>query len=114
MLCREWMCAALLFHLRAYAIEDGESKVFGLQTQVLEMPTTESFLRYTFPSNNTEQLQAFTICVRLKLLQYRELVPSFSYSYSDRADNGILMCKSGVREACVCSKAWSLTWRRYQ
>lgn len=67
--------------------------MFRVQADVLEPGTTEEFLRYAFPPDNTAWISALTVCVRIKVLQYRDIVPFFSYAYSDRADNAFFMCE---------------------
>lgn len=73
--------------------------MFAVQTDVLKPGSTKEFLRYAFPANNSAWLSALTICIRVKILQYRDIVPFFSYAYSDRADNALLMCKLR-RQSC--------------
>lgn len=67
--------------------------MFRIQTDVLKPGSTEEYVRHAFSLNNQTLLNAFTVCVRTKIIQYREIVPFYSYSYSDRADNGLLMCE---------------------
>lgn len=72
---------------------DDESIMYGIQTDVLKPGTTEEYVRYAFPLNNTTLLSSFTVCIRTKIIQYREVVPIFSYAFSDRADNALMMCE---------------------
>ncbi|XP_068232230.1 uncharacterized protein [Palaemon carinicauda] len=77
---------------------DCESQVFGLQTGLHHSRTTESYLRYDFGKANdgrssspTKQLKEVTICYRFWIQQYRDILPFFSYAFSDEADNAFLM-----------------------
>nr|XP_027239124.1 uncharacterized protein LOC113830122 [Penaeus vannamei] len=78
-------------------LENEESLMFAVQTDVLQPGSTEEFLRYAYPTDSRATLNAYTICIRIKILQYRDIVPFFSYAYSDRADNALLMFQVGDR-----------------
>ncbi|XP_070001309.1 uncharacterized protein [Penaeus vannamei] len=86
--------ALALLAASALAIGDDESIMYGIQTDVLKPGTTEEYVRYAFPLNNTTLLSSFTVCIRTKIIQYREVVPIFSYAFSDRADNALMMFQS--------------------
>ncbi|XP_068247799.1 uncharacterized protein [Palaemon carinicauda] len=86
---------ALIIVSPATSLNSDESYLFGLQTDVLNPGTTEEYMHYMFPSNSTDYLTSVTLCIRIRILQYREIVPFFSYAYSDLYDNAFLTYQNG-------------------
>ncbi|XP_066962316.1 uncharacterized protein [Macrobrachium rosenbergii] len=72
-----------------------------MQLSIYQPRTIDSYVRYYFKNedNSTDgrvkELTESTICYRFWILQHRDILPFFSYAYSDSKDNAFLFCKYG-------------------
>ncbi|XP_064085752.1 uncharacterized protein LOC135200916 isoform X2 [Macrobrachium nipponense] len=71
-----------------------------MQLSIYQPRTINSYVRYYFKNedNSTEgrvrELTESTICYRFWILQHRDILPFFSYAYSDSKDNAFLFFQS--------------------
>ncbi|XP_068203826.1 uncharacterized protein [Palaemon carinicauda] len=73
----------------------GESYTYGLQLNLYQPRTLDSYARYYFSKDNTTQraekeMSLSTVCYRFWILQFRDISPFLSYAFSDRADNAFM------------------------
>ncbi|XP_068202995.1 uncharacterized protein [Palaemon carinicauda] len=91
---------SLLFSHPVSSILNDESKVYGMQLNLYQPRTTDSYVRYYFKNgdNSTdaqvEVMTESTICYRFWILQHRNILPFLSYAYSDSMDNAFLFFQS--------------------